>query len=108
MAIKVSEVVDILNNSVDTELLEKVENKIDKELSNPRLLASWRCGTEEYGYFWRVGGDGELNEATKKALTAMYVEQGWESVTVINSSENGERPGAHIVVLCLPPGTKIS
>lgn len=107
MAIKVSEVVNIFNNTVNANMVKQVEEKIDMELSEAAQLAAWRCGDEEHGYFWRIGGKGELNEATKKAISSMYVANGWHSVTIINSSENSERPGMHVVILCLPPGTKV-
>lgn len=103
MAVSIKEVYNIIDNAVDSDLILKIEDKIDKSLSDPKFLKDWRCGTPEAGHFYRFAIEGELNKASKEALSEKYLNGGWAKVEIINSSENGERPGGALVILTMPP-----
>lgn len=61
-------------------LIEKIDEKIQIEGFNRGNMV-----------FVAIGG--EMREDIKTEVTAEYLKAGWSKVEIINSSENGERPG---------------
>lgn len=55
--------------------------------------------SREYRDIVRTTISRELNQQDKIYLNTIYTNVGWRRVEVINSSENGERPGIAMITL---------
>ncbi len=103
MALPFSEVKSIIDNQIDKDIITCIEELIDGKLSSKRWLNDWRRGTPEEGYWYMIVYPGELNRAEKELLVKKYLEAGYQSVEVKNSSEDGERPGMIGITIRFPP-----
>lgn len=70
--------------------IDRYENDIDRELRSKHLNEN---GVAE------IILAGNLLEVEKEALRDRYLAAGWKEVGIVNSSENGERPGLFRVTL---------
>ncbi|MNL14522.1 hypothetical protein D3C87_1354660 [compost metagenome] len=77
---------------VDDSAVERLVERIDANLKNPRWVKEWRCGTPESPY-WDMAFAGTLSTEEKRQLRQLYLDAGWREVHVRNSEEGGERPG---------------
>lgn len=72
--------------------------EIDKRLQDPQYLKDWVCNKEKNPTY-RIPIPGEASYGDKKFIIKAYQDAGWGGVKVINSGENGERPGMVLVII---------
>jgi hypothetical protein len=78
--------------AVDHSHVERVFETIDKALRDGEKLRNDRRGSPDNPH-WLFVGPGELSNEEKVAVQKAYINAGWSTVRVINSSEQGERSG---------------
>lgn len=83
---------------VDTSLVDRIIENINHKLSDPRWVKDWRCGGLENPHY-RFVQNGTANDRDKEELVRLFRNSGWGAVKVLNSEENGERPGLVEVTL---------
>ena len=65
---------------------------IDAKLSDCRYMADMMYGGDDNPY-WEIILPFELTPGEKEVVIKSYIDSGWGSVVILNSSENEERPG---------------
>ena len=79
---------------IDLNAVDKIEEEVDEKIRSKgiRLDTSSKKKIE-------VIVPGHLNPYEKNELASRYFDAGWGSIGVMNSDENGERPGLVSVTL---------
>lgn len=87
-----------IQNNIDQSIVSRVIRTIDGKLSDPTYAREWMCNSDTNPTY-RFAIPGSVTDYEKKAIINTYMNVGWGTVEVKNSSENGERPGMVGVVL---------
>ena len=95
------EVLDLVPRFYKTAIL-----RIDCQLSDKQWVNAMALGDEE-NPFLEVTMGGFASETDKKCIIAEYLSAGWGKVTVVNSEENGERPGMTLISLFKYPSENV-
>jgi hypothetical protein len=89
MALTPAHVADILATGT---IVDEVEMKVDEKLKSGLLHRNAEDGFD-------VIVPGHLEQEQKLSLVQRFTKAGWKTVRVMNSADNGERPGLVMVTL---------
>jgi hypothetical protein len=82
-------------NIVRKTVVEEVIRLIDKKLTDSHFLDIVKQDNSRF----QIIVPGDLNISEKEYVKQQYLDAGWSSVKVLNSSDNNERPGLVAVTL---------
>jgi hypothetical protein len=80
-----------MSQAIDTDIVDAICRNIDSELGNPSRAYTHKFGDGSFRLVLKIARD--LTEGERTRLITLYKNAGWSEVSLLHSSENGERPG---------------
>ena len=84
-----------------TETANDVLMEFGSKMADSRYVTGMRYGTQENPY-WQVISKGTLSSDDKEYIKKTLEEAGWKVDDIINSGENGEKPGICSIRVSFP------